>query len=266
MSQRAEFLREKIRAGQGKDRSVNDVHAALKSLRYELELHRKTAAAVANIMNFPDSGYGELAILCDRYGCNKGSLSKAGRHHPYYPMPPHTYTEIYEALFAGIRHSTRNIFECGVGTDDAGRHGGFSQRYKPGASLRVWRDYFPNAVILGGDIDENVLFSEERIRTGYLDQTSADSVDRFFSSAGVTTFDVMLDDGLHTFEAARSLFDGASRYLAPCGLYIVEDLTPQFLGRFQQHMQGRREFTVKYFVMETPEVWENNLIVMKRQR
>jgi SAM-dependent methyltransferase len=265
MSQRAEFLRDKIRAGQGKSESIGYVCAALKSLRNELELQRKTATAVANILNFPDCGYGELAILCDRYGCNKGSLSKSGRHHPYYPMPPHTYTEIYEALFAGVRFSAQNIFECGVGTDDVSKHGNLSKNYTPGASLRVWRDYFFNAVIWGGDIDKNVLFTEERIRTGYLDQTSPESIAGFFSSAGVKAFDVMLDDGLHTFDAARCLFDHASQYLAPGGIYVIEDLVPQFMGRFQLHMQGRQDFIVKYFVMETPDNWENNLIVIKRK-
>lgn len=266
MSQRAEFLRAKIRANQGEGQTIGDVYKALKNLQYELEMHRKTAAAVANVLHFPDCGYGELAILCDRYGCNKGSLSKAGRHHPYYPMPPHTYTEIYEALFTSIRYSVRYIFECGVGTADMTKHGNLSENYKPGASLRVWRDYFPNAEIWGGDIDKNALFTEERIRTGHMDQTSPESVADFFAAASVTAFDVMLDDGLHTFEAARCLFDNAAPYLAPGGLYIIEDLTPQFIFRFQQHMQGRQDFAVKYFVMETPEVWENNLIVIKRRQ
>ena len=266
MSQRAEFLRAKIRAGQGEGESLGDVYAALKSLRHELELHRKTAAAVGNILNFPDCGYGELAILCDRYGCNKGSLSKSGRHHPYHPMPPHTYTEIYEVLFAGMRHSAQNVFECGVGTNDETKHGHLSKNYKPGASLRVWRDYFPNATIWGGDIDKNVLFSEERIKTAYLDQTSPESIENFFSSAGVKDFDLMLDDGLHTFEAAYCLFDNAAQYLAPGGIYIIEDLTPQFMSQFQRRMQGRQEFAVKYFVMETPDVWENNLIVIQHAK
>ena len=41
---------------------------------------------------------------------------------------------------------------------------------KPGASLRVWRDYFPNAIIYGADIDKDILFAEERIKTFYIDQ------------------------------------------------------------------------------------------------
>ena len=41
---------------------------------------------------------------------------------------------------------------------------------KPGASLRVWRDFFPNAKIYGGDIDKETLFIEDRISTYYVDQ------------------------------------------------------------------------------------------------
>ena len=29
---------------------------------------------------------------------------------------------------------------------------------KPGASLRVWRDYFNNAQVIGADIDKRILF------------------------------------------------------------------------------------------------------------
>jgi hypothetical protein len=40
---------------------------------------------------------------------------------------------------------------------------------KPGASLYVWRDFFPNAYIFGADIDKEVLFNDKRITTGYID-------------------------------------------------------------------------------------------------
>ena len=41
----------------------------------------------------------------------------------------------------------------------------FGGAYQPGASLRGWRDFFPNAQILGLDVDASILFEEERIRT-----------------------------------------------------------------------------------------------------
>ena len=35
----------------------------------------------------------------------------------------------------------------------------------PGASLRVWKDFFSNAKIYGSDIDKDILFNEDRIFT-----------------------------------------------------------------------------------------------------
>jgi hypothetical protein len=233
------------------------------NLQYELEIQRKKEEAIQNIQNFPNVGYGEIAILCDKYGCNKGSLTKSGKHHPYYPMPPHTYAEIYEVLFAKQRYSAKYIFECGVGTNKEGAHGSFSKSYVPGASLRVWRDYFVNAHIWGGDIDKSALFDDTRISTGYLDQTSPDSVINFFTQAGVE-FDVMLDDGLHTFTAAKCLFENSHRFLARNGIYVIEDLAPKFIFEFNDFIKDMRQFVVKYFIMETPTVWENNLIIIQR--
>ena len=42
---------------------------------------------------------------------------------------------------------------------------------KPGASLRVWNEYFKNATIYGADIDKSTLFEEKKIKTFYVDQT-----------------------------------------------------------------------------------------------
>lgn len=53
-----------------------------------------------------------------------------------------------------------------------------------GASLRVLRDYFPNALIVGADIDKSVLFQEARIKTCYVDQLDAESVRRLWQSVG----------------------------------------------------------------------------------
>ena len=265
MSQRAEFLREKFRKSQGREETIADVYRELKTLAYEQRLWQKTAQAVQNILHEPDTGYGELALLCDRYGCNKGSLSKSGKQHPYYPMPPHTYTEVYEALFAPIRLSARNIFECGVGMESrepGGRPGTYATT---GASLRVWRDFFPHAEIWGADIDAEALFQEERIHTALMDQASPESVESFFANAGVAAFDLMIDDGLHTFQAASCLFDHAAPWLAPGGIYIIEDLSTEFIHKFQQHMCGREGFATKYLLMETPDCWANNLVVVRKR-
>ena len=47
---------------------------------------------------------------------------------------------------------------------------------KPGASLKVWKDYFKNAKIFGADIDKRILFQEERINTYEVNQLDPSSI------------------------------------------------------------------------------------------
>jgi len=49
--------------------------------------------------------------------------------------------------------------------------------YKPGSSLRVWKDYFKNAEIYGADLDKTILFNnEDKIHTFYVDQLDSGSI------------------------------------------------------------------------------------------
>ena len=44
------------------------------------------------------------------------------------------------------------------------------RKSRPGASLRVWKEFFTKAKIFGADIDKNTLFREKRIQTFHVDQ------------------------------------------------------------------------------------------------
>ena len=80
---------------------------------------------------------------------------------------------------------------------------------KPGASLRAWRDYFKNALIFGADIDKNILFQEDRITTFNLDQTNKNSITNMWSDIKKNNFNLIIDDGLHTYKAVISLFENS---------------------------------------------------------
>ena len=103
-----------------------------------------------------------LNALCDLHGSDKGEVLPTG--HPY-PWPSHSYADFIERHFGHCRGAIRAVFECGMGTTEAGVPGNMGTAGRPGASLRVWRDYFVNASIVGAYIDRSALFQEDRIST-----------------------------------------------------------------------------------------------------
>lgn len=115
----------------------------------------------------------EFASLCDKYGSDKGEISSTG--HPY-PWPSHTYSDYYIRLWSHCRKNVKKVFECGLGTNNPNLPSSMGILGKPGASLRVWRDYFPNAQIYGADIDKEILFTEERIKTYFINQLIPESI------------------------------------------------------------------------------------------
>lgn len=129
------------------------------------------------------------------------------------------YTPFYNALFESIRGSVQKVLEIGIGTTEAMKH---VTGYKPGASLRMWRDYFPGAEIVGIDIDLGVQFQDWRIRTYACDQS--DPVQLLTVAQQERAFDLIVDDGSHEpkdqVRTAITLFP----FLRVGGFYIIEDV------------------------------------------
>jgi hypothetical protein len=205
-----------------------------------------------------------LAALCDLHGSDKGSLRQDG--HPY-PWPPHTYTDVYGRLFGHCRSAVTRVFECGLGTNNPDLPSTMGASGRPGASLRVWRDYFPNAQIFGADVDTDILFEEERIRTFHVDQCDPAAIRAMWERIGETGFDLMIDDGLHTFEAGSILFQHAIDRLAPSGIYVIEDVIPADLIRYRTFFDATG-YQVDYVVMQRPglALSDNNLVVIRKSQ
>lgn len=171
----------------------------------------------------------QLAELCDHYGSDKGS---AGQKISNYTWQPHSYTEFYGLVFGPRRLTVQTVCEIGIGTNNSDIVSNMGLNGKPGASLRVWRDYFPNAKIVGGDIDKRILFSEDRINTYHIDQTNKVSIDHFYQSTGIEKFDIIIDDGLHTFDAGCCLLINSLKHLNDGGMYIIEDISDKDLLKY----------------------------------
>lgn len=126
----------------------------------------------------------------------------------------HNYTPIYEKIFEKFRELPGNMLEIGIN----------DPRF-PGASLKMWREYFKNPQfnIYGYDIVDCSHFSrpESGVFTIQGDQSN---VKDLLEKATFTNWDIILDDGSHFHAHQMASFNVLFKFLNTGGLYIIEDL------------------------------------------
>jgi SAM-dependent methyltransferase len=224
----------------------NSIRKLLNLAVYTFNLKKlKSDVSIVNIQGFLSDSPSLLSELCDQYGSDKGSSTLGLKP---YPWPPHDYTAIYSLIFSLSRHSVRNVLECGIGTNDQHIKSNMTNSGKPGASLRVWRDFFPLAEIYGVDIDPKALFHENRINTFEVDQTSKSSIERFKAQIPNIEFDIIIDDGLHEFFAGQKFFINTFGILRNGGFYVIEDIIPSDIKKYRHYFSKMNiPFSIYFF-------------------
>ena len=203
-----------------------------------------------------------LNTLCDKYGSDKGEIRPDG--HPY-AWPSHSYADFVERLFGHCRNHIKAVFECGLGTNNPALASSMGINGKPGASLRVWKDYFPLATIVGVDIDRDMLFEEDRIKTYYCDQTSKESIIEMWSQCPVKEFDLLIDDGLHTFEAGKTLLENSLNKLRSGGIYIIEDVSVPSLIDYKLYLKNSGlNYDIVNLYRKGLRLGDNSVIVIRK--
>src|SRR5262249_6338050 len=81
--------------------------------------------------------------------------------------------------------------------------------------------------IYGADIDRDILFEEERIRTFWTDQRDPEAIRNLWGELDDVTFDMIVDDGLHEASANLCFLMESFARVKPGGLYVIEDILPQ---------------------------------------
>lgn len=155
----------------------------------------------------------DLNFFIDKYGTDKKISG---------------YSKYYECLFNPIKEKIKSVLEIGIGSLDSNVKGNFRQiieaykyNYSQGGSLRVWRDYFINANIVGVDIAEDCKFTEDRIETYIFDSTDYYLCEKFFRDS---KFDIIIDDGLHDPHSQLCTLKNFFNKVGKNGFYIIEDL------------------------------------------
>src|SRR5205085_4839910 len=91
----------------------------------------------------------------------------------------HRYTPHYERHFAPLRDREMLVLELGIG--------GYSREGQGGASLRMWKWYFPRARVVGVDIQDKSFVNEPRIRAFQGSQTNRRLMRRIVTRFGPPT-------------------------------------------------------------------------------
>ncbi len=124
------------------------------------------------------------------------------------------YVAPYQHHFRSLRRRRLNVLEIGVGGGPSPERGG--------ASLRMWRDYFPRSRIYGIDIYDKSAHEDRRIRIFRGDQNDPDFLRDVAERIGL--LDVVVDDGSHVNEHVQTTFRTLFRHVRRGGYYVVEDL------------------------------------------
>lgn len=136
------------------------------------------------------------------------------------------YAPVYEAVLRSRRAAIRNVLEIGIGTlipdANSSMHGYAADHYRPGGSLRAWRDYFPGAQVVGIDIQPDTQFTDERITTRICNSTDAAAAAALTAELG--GFDVIIDDGSHYADDQLATLGNFFPALRQFGLYFIEDI------------------------------------------
>ena len=209
-----------------------------------------------------------ISNLCKKYMTNKGYLLSQLKDKNFNLSYYQNYDEYYSEIFSLNKDKVKNIFELGIGSKDANNHYNMNflgKEYLPGASLRVWRDYFTNANIFGADIDEKVLFSDDRIVTHWVDQSDEDSILKMYKNFSINNFDIMIDDGCHRFKETIKFFENSINKLSNNGIYIIEDIALSQRKKFLQYFK-QTNYNVKIvnFYRPTKYLGSNSIISIRK--
>lgn len=134
----------------------------------------------------------------------------------------HNYAKVYAKIFRNINNPS-SILEIGLGTNNLKIMSSMAGHGSPGSSLKALSEIFPKAKIYGADIDKEILFSTEKIKTFYVDQLDSNTFLDIQKNIN-NKLDLIIDDGLHSISANINSIFFALDNLKKDGWLIIEDI------------------------------------------
>lgn len=133
----------------------------------------------------------------------------------------HSYLPLYQELLKSKKETAKNVLEVGIGD--------WRQGITNGGSIKLWHDYFTNAIVHALDI-----CPLEKVWDGIQNNDRIliySSIDAYDNDFFITNFlhknikcDFMLDDGPHNLESMIQFIKLYSQIMTDDGILIIEDV------------------------------------------
>ncbi len=169
---------------------------------------------IKNVIEELKASEGILNSIGIKYGTDKASIMIVENGIRL----THDYLRHYDRLFQNARNEKKTICELGCGN---------------GASLKMWKEYFTQADIIGVDINPRAKgFEEERIEVICGNSTDEATISQLRDKG---QFYAIIDDASHAWGDMRVSFEKLWDLLESGGIYILEDCFCGSQGAFAQY-------------------------------
>jgi hypothetical protein len=175
--------------------------------------------------------------------------------------PRHSYTKLYDAIFAPVRQEPLRILQFGLApnTDLSGVAG------TPAATLKGWRSYFPNATVFGADPDVAYCAGVEGAYT--YEWTDPSGLYPLFEKTGIQEkFDVIVYSGPGNSSDKVIQFEQLVHALKVGGVIVLENISWRESLFWSMVIQKWQELysNIKYRPLSVPYLAnrEDHIVVM----
>ena len=196
--------------------------------------------------------FSELCKISKNLSCDKSIFNQGARH---------SYTSIYDLLFHQIKNERLTFGEIGILKNE---------------SIKLFREYFLNANIIGFEYDQRLINSalkDELNGVEYIqmDVSKRESIRQKFSLIK-DKFDILIDDSTHEFKDQINIINEAIPFIKSNGFLIIEDIYEYYNEEryFLELKHLKKYFSKIYFIKSknknniTP-IWDNSkLLVLVR--
>ena len=144
---------------------------------------------------------------------------------------------LYTKHLKRFRFKKIRLLEIGVG--------GYEDPERGGASLRMWRSFFPFSRVFAIDINDKSPHEERRIKIFKGSQSDTLFLEKMLAKTG--NLDVIIDDGSHFSKDVITSFEYLFPHLNHGGVYVIEDTQTSYWKACGGSMDKQEKTTMNYF-------------------